>query len=244
LAGNVPGWTPYRLGLARYQSRYLSDEGRLFFNSSDGLVSADVDGTVDVYEYEPKGVGGCTSAPAGGGVVFKAEGSFEVEGQKGREGAGCVGLISSGASSQESAFLDASANGSDVFFLTAARLSGKDFDTSFDIYDAHACSASPCFPAAVARPPACSSGDSCKAAPSPQPEIFGAPSSATFTGVGNVAPAPAPAAGVVKKKLTRAQMLAAALRACRKKVRHVNRKKCEKEARAKYGPRGKKVVRK
>ncbi len=44
--------------------------------------------------------------------------------------------------------------------------------------------------------------------------------------------------------LTRPQQLAAALKACRKKVRHVNRKKCEKEARAKYGPVRKKVVRK
>jgi hypothetical protein len=41
-----------------------------------------------------------------------------------------------------------------------------------------------------------------------------------------------------------AQKFARALKACKKKVRHVNRKKCEKEARARYGPRGKKVVRK
>jgi hypothetical protein len=46
------------------------------------------------------------------------------------------------------------------------------------------------------------------------------------------------------KKLTSAQKLAKALKACAKKVRHVNRKKCEKEARAKYGPRSKKAVRK
>jgi alpha-tubulin suppressor-like RCC1 family protein len=46
------------------------------------------------------------------------------------------------------------------------------------------------------------------------------------------------------KRLTMAQKFARALKACKKKVRHVNRKKCEKEARARYGPRGKKVVRK
>lgn len=50
--------------------------------------------------------------------------------------------------------------------------------------------------------------------------------------------------GVKAFKATRAQLLARALKACRKKVRHVNRKKCEKEARAKYGPVRKKVVRK
>jgi NHL repeat len=55
---------------------------------------------------------------------------------------------------------------------------------------------------------------------------------------------PKEAAKVTPKKLTRAQKLANALKACTKKVRHVNRKKCEKEARVKYGPRGKKAVRK
>jgi len=48
--------------------------------------------------------------------------------------------------------------------------------------------------------------------------------------------------GVKSVKLTRTQLLAKALAACRKRVRHVTRKKCEKEARARYGPRGKKAV--
>lgn len=56
LAANVPGWTPYALQVAVYQSRYLSDSGRLFFNSSDALVPKDVNGTGDVYEFEPVGV--------------------------------------------------------------------------------------------------------------------------------------------------------------------------------------------
>jgi hypothetical protein len=43
--------------------------------------------------------------------------------------------------------------------------------------------------------------------------------------------------------LTNGRKLVKALKACGKKVRHVNRKKCEKEARARYGPRGKKAVR-
>ena len=38
---------------------------------------------------------------------------------------GCVDLISSGQSSAESTFLDASENGDDVFFLTAAQLAAK-----------------------------------------------------------------------------------------------------------------------
>ena len=59
LAGNIPGWTTKDLGSALYQSRYLNDSGRLFFNSSDALVPGDVNGKEDVYEYEPVGVGGC-----------------------------------------------------------------------------------------------------------------------------------------------------------------------------------------
>jgi len=65
IAGNIPTGTA--IGLyheSLYLSRSLSDSGRLFFNSSDGLVPADVNGQEDVYEYEPGGVGGCsTSSP-------------------------------------------------------------------------------------------------------------------------------------------------------------------------------------
>jgi hypothetical protein len=150
---------------------------------------------------------------------------------------GCVGLVSSGESSEESAFLDASESGGDVFFLTTAKLVPEDFDTSYDVYDAHECSGvAPCFPVPLAAPPVCDNGDSCKAGPSPQPEVFGAPSSATFAGVGNPPVASAPAAAVVvKKPLTRAQKLTAALKTCRKDKARKKRVACEKQARKKYG---------
>ncbi len=78
-------------------------------------------GKEDVYEYEPEGVGSCTYS------------------------SGCIGLISSGTSNQESAFLDASENGDDVFFMTSAQLVPADTDDAYDIYDAHVCSeSSPC----------------------------------------------------------------------------------------------------
>lgn len=165
LAGLIPGWTPDRLNHAIYQSRYLSDGGRLFFDSPDALVPHDTNGTEDVYEYEPNGEGNCHREP------------------------GCVALISSGTSGEESAFLDASANGDDVFFLTAARLTPQDRDASLDVYDAHVCSTTaPCLSPSVASPPVCTNSDSCRAAPSPQPPIFGASASATFSGVGNIIP--------------------------------------------------------
>ena len=121
LAGSIPGWTPIEEGTALYQSRYLSDEGRLFFNSPDELVAHAKNGKEDVYEYEPEGLGSCHSSP------------------------GCVALISSGESDHESAFLDASESGDDAFFLTNQPLVSADHDTSFDVYDARVCSeASPC----------------------------------------------------------------------------------------------------
>jgi hypothetical protein len=218
IAANVPGWTPYRLQRALYQSRHLSDSGRLFFNSSDALAPQDVNGQEDVYEYEPPGVGACTA----GSIGFSE-----------RSG-GCVGLVSSGEAAGESAFLDASETGSDVFFLTSGKLAAQDYDTALDVYDAHECtSGSPCFPAAPALPPPCVTGDSCKAAPSPQPSIFGAPASATFSGRGNVT---AQAAGpvVAGKRLTRAQGRARALRACRRKQRKHRRRVCERSVHRRY----------
>jgi hypothetical protein len=181
LAANIPGWTTTNLSTALYQSRYLSDSGRLFFNSDDALVPADVNGTEDVYEYEPAGVGSCQ--PPGYGQSASIVYSERID--------GCVGLISAGTSSEESAFLDASESGGDVFFLTLSRLSPQDYDTSIDIYDAHECTpSSPCAPAAELEPPPCTTGDACKPAPTPQPTIFGAPSSETFSGAGNVVASP------------------------------------------------------
>jgi len=178
LAAILPGWTEIGNGVSLYQPRYLSDSGRLFFNSDDALVPQDVNGTWDVYEYEPPGV------PEGEHACTSASATFS-----GRSG-GCVGLISSGTSARESAFLDASEGGGDVFFLTSARLLPQDFDTALDVYDAHECTgASPCFPSPAVQPPPCGTADSCKAAQTPQPSIFGEPSSATFNGQGNVTPA-------------------------------------------------------
>ncbi len=170
LAGVLaPAWHESH-NVAFYQPRSLLNSGRLFFESTDPLVPQDTNGLADVYEFEPAGVGGCTAASS----LFDAHIG------------GCVGLISSGQSSHESEFLDASETGDDAFFITASRLAPEDYDNSNDVYDAHVCSAAaPCATAPVSSPP-CDSGDSCKAAPSPQPAIFGPAPSATFSGVGNV----------------------------------------------------------
>ncbi len=137
--------------------------------------------------------------------------------------------------------MDASESGDDVFFLTSARLSPLDVDNARDIYDAHVCppgGAEPCITFAGPQPPPCTNESSCKASPTPQPSIFGAPASATFQGPGNPTPPPAPPPPPPHRE-TRAQKLAKALKACRAKKNKHKRKACEKGARKKYGPKAK-----
>ncbi len=220
IAANVPGWTPYSLKSAIYQSRYLSDGGRLFFNTADALVSQDVNGDEDVYEYEPPGMGDCTT----GSVLYSP-----------RSG-GCVGLVSSGQAAGESAFLDASETGGDVFFLTRGRLVSQDYDSSLDVYDAHECtSAAPCFPVAAVPSPACDTGDACKSAASPQPAIYGAPSSQTFSGAGNptAGRSQEPVLQTKAKGQAGVRRLVAALRSCHAR-RGRRRRACERQARARF----------
>jgi hypothetical protein len=209
------------LGKAVWQqepgARSLFDSGRLFLDSADALVPQDTNGNTDVYEYEPAGAGSCTPADP----TFNPTTG------------GCTGLISSGRASGESVFLEASANGSDVFFTTAERLVATDKDTALDVYDAHECSAaSPC-PASSILPPPCTTEASCIAPPSPQPSIFGPPSSATFSGPGNILPEPKPKTGAQ----IRAEKLSKALASCRHRYKRQRKRRaaCEKQAHKAYG---------
>jgi hypothetical protein len=246
LAADIPGWTPEVLSRAGYQSRYLTDEGRLFFNSYDGLVPKDTNGNWDVYEYEPENIGPenakCGPETANGAEAYKPPRAYTLAGKAGEEPAGCVALISSGSSNEESAFLDASETGSDVFFLTTAKLSPLDTDTAYDIYTAHECPTStPCSQQTgetQQEAEACGNETECRAAgPTPQPTIFGAPTTTNPTGEKNQPPTPT---------ITPAQKLTKALKACRtrypkaKKHRHT----CEQTARHRYAPPPKKHTKK
>jgi hypothetical protein len=217
LAGNIPGWTAQSLVSAIFQSRYLSDSGRLFFNSPDHLVPAATSGKESVYEYEPNAVGSCVSATGG-----------------------CVSLISSGSSSNESAFLEATPDGSSVFFLTAAQLLPQDTDTAFDIYDARVCTeAEPCLTPPPPAPGGCTSAGACRPAEPQQQAPLGSTGSATATG-GTASPGqpkvvPLDSRVSKPKRPTRAQLLARALRVCRKQHRKVRRVRCERHARRSYG---------
>ena len=107
---------------------------------------------------------------------------YEYEGGK-------LHLISSGTATTYTRFLDASADGSDVFIETAQRLTSSDIDGSLDIYDARVNGG---FPEPPAQTPC--SGDACRGAGTPAP---GLPVAATvsFNGPGNAARASAPTTG-------------------------------------------------
>jgi hypothetical protein len=95
-----------------YKPRALSLSGhRVFFETEDDLAVQDSNNAKDVYEWEAQGEGSCT-----------------------KEG-GCVQLLSSGRDSEPSTFIDASLDGQDVFFLSAASLAFGD-PGSYDLYDA------------------------------------------------------------------------------------------------------------
>ncbi|MFI4991956.1 MAG: hypothetical protein ACHQHO_13730, partial [Solirubrobacterales bacterium] len=232
VAASEPGYEAFELGVgggteSNYQPRYLADSGRLYFNSADALVRQDTNGTEDVYQYEPQGAGACT----------KESESFAASAE------GCVNLISSGSSAQESAFLDASETGADVFFLSAAQLTGQDKDASLDVYDAHECTeASPCVSVPSETRESCQSEAACRPAPSLQAP-FPTPASSAESGNGNleeVPPAPASASTSAPKKSAaqlRAQALTKALGACHKKHRRA-RKACEANVRRRLGARG------
>ena len=140
----------------------------------------------------------------------------------------CLGL-----SSQESAFFDASENGDDVFFITEAKLAADaTLGHSYAVYDAHVCGGEgvPCVSEPVSPPP-CSSGDSCKPAPSPQPEIFGPAPSATFSGAGNVTPIPP----VTVKKITKKKPVKCGKGFTKEKNRCVKNRKSKRAKKAGHG---------
>lgn len=90
-----------------------SGGGRLFFESGDALLPQDTNGAViDIYEWEPYGIGSCAKVQ------------------------GCLFLITSGNGATDSKFLDSTPSGNDAFFVTRQQLVPRDGDQQLDLYDA------------------------------------------------------------------------------------------------------------
>jgi hypothetical protein len=217
MAARLPGWE-----MTLYAPRVFSDGGdRLFFESQDALVARDTNRHIDVYEWERVGTGGCTVTD----VTFSAAAH------------GCIDLISSGLSDNDSRFVDASPSGEDVFFATLSSLVPQD-PGSLDIYDAR--EPAPGHPAGfppMAAPPAVCEGEACQSPP--VAPLDATPASFAFTGAGD--PLVSPVVTAVKPKartLTRAQQLANALRACRSTPKR-KRAACRTRARKRYATRAK-----
>jgi hypothetical protein len=153
-----------------YASNVLSSDGkRIFFNSLVPLVGRDGNGAQDVYEWE-QAPNKATCEEAGADLYNPAAG-------------GCISLISSGQNPSESRFIDASADGSDVFFTTAASLLPQD-PGLIDIYDARSGGG---FPQPTV--PASCEGEACQSPPAPPNDPT--PASSSFEGAGNAVETPA-----------------------------------------------------
>ncbi len=147
-----------------YGRRPLAAGGhRVFFNSLDPLSIRDTNGAQDVYQWEAPGTGGCSTASA----AYSAQNE------------GCIDLISSGKSPRDAEWVDASADGDDVFFRTEASLVGAD-PGSVDIYDARVNGGY-----AEATPSPTCAGDSCQSVPAAPP--YASPGTASHEGPGNQA---------------------------------------------------------
>lgn len=183
--------------------RWMSDNGDVvFFDSSVPLVPQATNGLINVYEWEAEGSGTCNT-----------------------EG-GCVSLLSSGRSDDNSYLYGSSESGNDVYFITRSELVASDGNEFFNVFDARADA-----PAQV-QPPACT-GTGCQGVAAPPP-VFATPATVTFEGVGNFPP---PAKEKAKSKPRKSSTkkrhpkLVRALARCKAEKGHKRRVSCERLAR-------------
>ncbi len=126
----------------------LSEDGRVFFNSLEGIIPRDLNEREDAYEWEPDG----TEAVQG------AE-PCDIPG-------GCVDLISTGNSPFGSRLLSVSADGTDAYFFTRDKLVEQDENgNTVKIYDARSLGGFPYSPPEIQ----CKASDECHGAGSEAP---------------------------------------------------------------------------
>jgi DNA-binding beta-propeller fold protein YncE len=140
-------------------------------------------------------------------------------------------LISSGTSSFETALESVSESGNDVFFRSNQQLVPQDNqEGQLVTYDARVAGGFP----APASPPPCTTADACRTPVAPQPSIYGAPASQTFSGLGNLAPPPSTVVKKVTKKTVKCKKGFA-----KKKNKCVKNKKSKRAKKAGHGGRTK-----
>jgi hypothetical protein len=150
----IGGFFPItKVNYFRAQPRAIAANGsRVFFDSGEPLVPQDVNGWLDVYEWERNGTGSC------------------------HQPSGCTYLLSGGTRSESSYLLGASSTGDDAFVITSGQLVAPDHNETFDVYDARAGGASPSPEAALC------SGEGCRGPAGSPPSSPSLPGSSLFSG--------------------------------------------------------------
>jgi hypothetical protein len=203
----------------RALTRNLSEDGdRVVFQTPDALLASDTNKETDVYEWESDGEGSCHSET---------------------QDHGCLFLISTGNSSEQSYFADASVNGDSVFVFTREDLTHVDSDENVHLYNGCVDCGKPCDLASEEcqqRVPCGGEGCLGPVSPPPSPPT---PASTTLNGT------PPLSVEEVKKvkKLTNAEKLTKALKECRAKRNKHKRTACERAARKHYPVKAKKSTR-
>jgi hypothetical protein len=142
---------------------------------------------------------------------------------------GRLSLLTTGASTSDSYFVNADPSGRNVFVTTRQQLVGWDTDGNYDIYDVRVDGG---FSDPAPASPPCS-GDGCRGPAAPPPS-FQPPSSTVFGGGGNLHPAPAASAPAPSAAAKRTR----ALKACRRKHDKTKRRRCEADARKRFAKTG------
>ncbi len=200
---------------------------RAVFETTEGLVPQDVNGAMDVYEWEQAETNGCSTASLKLASLKESSAYSEVD-------HGCLYLLTSGVgeevpntfgSTDGTHLVGASEDLKDVYVQTTEQLL-PGLDNAEHIYDIRIDGGFP--------PVALSAG--CEASlcrpESGEPPVLGAPASVGFSGAGNLKPA-------VKSKPkaagpTRKQKLVRALAKCKRDANRRRRTVCERQARLRY----------
>jgi hypothetical protein len=204
-------------------SPLVSEDGtRAVFETTEALVPQDVNGVDDVYEWEQLDTGGCTRSSATFSEVND----------------GCLYMLSPGVGGETGTpeatnnadipgthLASASNNLGDIYLQSDEPLL-PGLDNAAHLYDVRVDGGFPYTPASHG----CEPGQ-CKAAT--ESPLFSEPASIAFSGAGNLKPHTA----AHRHKLTRAQRLRRALRACRKRRSKRRRVACERAAHRKYAVR-------
>jgi hypothetical protein len=186
----IGGFAGYEHNNHRELYLYSADTGRLVCASCNPTGRpATADALIDVRENEATSQSTTDSSQAltddGRRVFFNTAEALVPEDFNGRPDpyeydaqTGRVHLLSSGQSTAPSYFVEASANGNDVFIVTRERLVGWDVDNLYDLYDARvgggfpepppalpACTGDACLPAAATSPAAESNGSNAHEGP-------------------------------------------------------------------------------